>query len=89
MPDDLAEKIITTLASVTHIPRENIKLESSLIDLGIDSLELISMLFELETSCNVEIPDESVRSIHYVYEIVDGIRALQAAARSATSMSQD
>jgi acyl carrier protein len=88
MPDDLAEKVLTTLASVKHIPREQIKLESSLADLGFDSLDTISMLFELETNFNVAIPDESARSIRYVYEIVDGIRVLQAAP-SATPASSE
>lgn len=78
MPEDLAEKVIGTLASVKHIPREQIKLESSLVELGFDSLDTISMLFELETAFHVSIPDESARSIRYVYEIVDGIRTLQA-----------
>jgi acyl carrier protein len=87
MPDELAEKVITILASVKHIPRERIKLESSLADLGFDSLDTISMLFELETNFNVSIPDESARSIRYVHEIVEGIRALQASAPSATSTS--
>jgi acyl carrier protein len=79
MPDDLTEKVITTLASVKHIPREQIKPESSLAELGFDSLDTISMLFELETAFQVSIPDESARSIRYVHEIVDGIRTLQAA----------
>jgi acyl carrier protein len=89
MPDDLAERVITTLASVKHIPREQIKLESSLADLGFDSLDTISMLFELETTFNVSIPDESARAIRYVHEIVDGIRKLQAAAPPATSTSPE
>jgi acyl carrier protein len=79
MPDDLTEKVITTLAAVKHIPREQIKPESSLAELGFDSLDTISMLFELETAFQVSIPDESARSIRYVHEIVDGIRTLQAA----------
>ena len=89
MPDDLAERVITTLASVKHIPREQIKLESSLADLGFDSLDTISMLFELETTFNVSIPDERARTIRYVHEIVDGIRKLQAAAPPANSTSPE
>jgi acyl carrier protein len=88
MSDCLAEKVITTLASVKHIPREQIKLESSLADLGFDSLDTISLLFELETNFNVVIPDESAQSIRYVYEIVDGIRELQANP-SATPASSE
>jgi len=88
MPDELAEKVIAILSSVKHIPREKIKLESSLADLGFDSLDTISMLFELETNFNVAIPDESARSIRYVHEIVEGIRTLQAAS-SATPASPE
>jgi acyl carrier protein len=88
MPDDLAEKVITILSSVKHIPREQIKLESSLADLGFDSLDTISMLFELETAFNVSIPDENARSIRYVREIVDGIRALQSVAPAASAPPQ-
>ena len=79
MPDELAEKVIGILASVKHIPREKISLQSSLVDLGFDSLDTISMLFELENAFQINIPDESARTIRYVSEIVDGIRALQAA----------
>jgi acyl carrier protein len=85
MPDELAEKVITILSTVKHIPREKITMESSLVDLGFDSLDTISMLFELETAFNVSIPDESARSIRYVHEIVDGIRTLQTAAPPAAA----
>nr|HEV7955338.1 acyl carrier protein [Candidatus Acidoferrales bacterium] len=68
MPDELAEKVITILSTVKHIPREKITLESSLVDLGFDSLDTISMLFELETAFNISIPDENARSIRYVHE---------------------
>ena len=82
LPDDLTEKVITTLASVKHIPREQIKPESSLAELGFDSLDTISMLFELETAFQISIPDESARSIRYVHEIIEGVRTLQAAGSS-------
>jgi acyl carrier protein len=76
MSDELAGKVISILASVKHIPREKITLESSLADLGFDSLDTISMLFELESAFQISIPDEKARSIRNVHEIVSGIRAL-------------
>ncbi len=79
MSDPLAEKVIATLAAVKHIPPEKITLDSSLAELGFDSLDTISMLFELENAFQISIPDESARSIRHVREIVEGIRALQAA----------
>jgi acyl carrier protein len=78
MPDEIEEKVIATLASVKHIPKEKITLESSLQELGFDSLDTISMLFELESAFQISIPDDKARSIRYVHEIVAGIRTLMA-----------
>jgi len=88
MQDELTDKIIATLASVKHIPREQIKPESSLADLGFDSLDTISLLFELENNFQISIPDESARSIRYVHEIIDGVRQLQAAGPAAPTAGQ-
>jgi len=78
MPDEIEEKVIATLASVKHIPKEKITLASSLEELGFDSLDTISMLFELESAFQISIPDDKARSIRYVHEIVAGIRTLIA-----------
>jgi acyl carrier protein len=83
MADELADKVMTIVASVKHIPIEQVKIDSSLIDLGFDSLDTITLLFELENAFQVSIPDESARSIRFVNEIVDGIRTLQAAQQTA------
>jgi len=76
MADAIAEKVISTLASVKRIPAENITLESSLQDLGIDSLDTFTLLFELESKFNISIPDDEARNIRTVNDIVDGIRKL-------------
>jgi acyl carrier protein len=77
MPDSIEEKVISTLASVKHIPPENITIDSSLADLGFDSLDTISLLFELENAFQIAIPDDRARSIRTVREIIDGVRALK------------
>jgi acyl carrier protein len=79
MSDPLADKVIAILAAVKHIPQDKITVDSSLVELGFDSLDTISMLFELENAFQISIPDESARNIRTVREIVDGIRTLQAA----------
>jgi len=77
MADILEEKVFSTLASVKHIPQEKITIDSSLADLGFDSLDTISLLFELENAFQISIPDERARSIRTVREIVEGVRALK------------
>jgi acyl carrier protein len=80
MPDEVAEKVIATLASVKRIPAEGITLETDLQGLGIDSLDVFTLLFELENAFHISIPDDDVRSIKTVGDIVGGIKKLLAAA---------
>ncbi len=76
MPDEIAEKVLTVLASVKQIPRENISLDSGLQELGVDSLDTIVLVSELEEQMKIVISDEAVRSIRSVRDIVEGVRKL-------------
>ena len=80
MSDAVAEKVIATLVSVKRIPAEKVTLETNLQELGIDSLDVFTLLFELESAFKISIPDDEVRSIRTVNDIVDGIRKIIAAA---------
>jgi acyl carrier protein len=83
MPDEVAEKVISTLASVKRIPADTIKLDTSLQDLGIDSLDVFTLLFELENAFKISIPDDDVRSLKTVNDIVDGMKKIIAATPPA------
>jgi acyl carrier protein len=86
MSDAVAEKVISTLASVKRIPAETIKLDTNLQDLGIDSLDVFTLLFELENAFKISIPDDDVRSLRTVNDVVDGIKKILAAAPPDTSL---
>jgi acyl carrier protein len=86
MSDAVAEKVIATLASVKRIPADKIALETNLQDLGIDSLDVFTLLFELENAFKISIPDDDVRSIRTVNDVVEGVRKLIAAAPPDTSV---
>jgi len=86
MADAVAEKVIATLATVKRIPAEKITLETNLQELGIDSLDVFTLLFELENAFKISIPDDDVRSIRTVNDIVDGIKKLIAAAPPSSSV---
>jgi acyl carrier protein len=79
MSDPVAEKVIATLASVKRVPAENIKLDTSLQEMGIDSLDVFTLLFELENAFKISIPDDDVRSIKTVNDVVEGIKKILAA----------
>jgi acyl carrier protein len=86
MPDAVAEKVIATLASVKRVPVESIKLETNLQEMGIDSLDVFTLLFELENAFKISIPDDDVRSLHTVNDVVVGIKKLLAAASPDPSL---
>ena len=86
MSDEVAEKVIATLASVKRIPAEKISMETNLQDLGIDSLDVFTLLFELENAFKISIPDDDVRSIRTVSDIVDGVKKILAAAPPDASL---
>jgi acyl carrier protein len=79
MSDAVAEKVIATLASVKRIPADTITVETNLQELGIDSLDVFTLLFELENAFKISIPDDDVRSLKTVNDVVEGIKKLIAA----------
>lgn len=85
MSDELGEKVLATIASSKRIPRERVTLDSTLEDLGMDSLDQLNLLFALETDFNISIPDEEAKSIRTVREMVEGVRRLVSGASGATS----
>jgi acyl carrier protein len=78
MLNAVAEKVLQTLADVKHIPRENISLDQALADLRMDSLDAITLLFELEKQFNLSISDDQVRSLRTVRQIVETIERMLA-----------
>ena len=85
MADEVAEKVIATLASVKRIPAEGITLDTNLQEMGIDSLDVFTLLFELENAFKITIPDDDVRSIKTVGDIVTGIKKILAATPPSTA----
>ncbi len=73
--DELTQKVVKILAMVKRIPAEKIRPDSTLEELGIDSLDKVNILFELESEFNIEIPDEEARKIASVDQIVARLRA--------------
>ncbi|HUK88025.1 MAG TPA: acyl carrier protein [Terriglobales bacterium] len=86
--DPLAEKVMALIAAVKRIPREQVSLDKSFEELGMDSLDNMNLLFEVESAFNINIPDEEARAIRTVREVVDGVRKLVEAASGAGAPSQ-
>jgi acyl carrier protein len=81
MDQELAAKVIGIVAAVKQLSPEAIRPESTFEQLGIDSLDRINILFELENEFDLDVPDDEARAITSVQGIVERLSAyLQARA---------
>lgn len=56
--ESLQERVITTIAKAVPMDREAITPDSTFDELGIESLDVVNIVFELEDEFELEIPNE-------------------------------
>lgn len=66
----LEQKVIAAVAKVAKRKTDEVRLESSFDDLGMDSLDRVCLLFELEQMFDISIPETAVQGIQTVQDIV-------------------
>jgi acyl carrier protein len=72
--DKTVISVKNVIAEVLNIEGEEVKLESQIInDLGADSLDIVTLLMELEDEFENEIPDEDAEKLVTVQDVVDYI----------------
>ncbi len=76
MPEALSERVIVCIAETQHLPSDQVSIDSSFEELGIDSLDGINILFALENEFDINIPDEQAREVRSVREMIEGVRSL-------------
>jgi len=67
------EKITEIIVETGGCKPEDVKPDSELVELGIDSLKAITVLFDLEEAYDIEIPNEIIPSIITVKDIQDNL----------------
>jgi len=78
MSEDLIARVVGVIAKTQKIPPETVTIDKTFAELNIDSLDGINILFALESEFNIDIPDESARTIRTVRQMVEGIEKLLA-----------
>ncbi len=85
----LTERVIAVIAAVKRIPEERITLESTFEELGIDSLDGVEIVSELEEEFDISIPNEVAFEMRSVRDVVEslGSACAKSAGGPATSES--
>jgi acyl carrier protein len=72
--DQLERQVVDIIAQKKRLPPENITLDSSFLDLGIDSLDGMDLLFAFEDTFNISIPDDVAQQMKSVRMVTEGLR---------------
>lgn len=60
---EIERKLLELIRREKKLPEDNLSLDTSLADAGIDSLDSLTILFAVEETFDISIPDERAREI--------------------------
>ena len=73
---ELTDRVLKVIAQSKRIPLETVTIDSDFQQLSIDSMDAVEILFALENEFDINIPDEEVREVRTVQQMVDGVAKL-------------
>ena len=81
MADDLNQqeltgRILRIIAETQRKEPAQVTIDSSFEELGIDSMDGVNIVFALENEFDINVPDEEVKNIRSVKDMVEGVRTL-------------
>ncbi len=88
MSETIQDRVLRVIATTKRIPLESVRPESTFEELGVDSLDRLNILFDLESEFDVEINDEDAKKVASIGEMVAGITLLLN-AKEATALPAD
>lgn len=71
--NQVAEECIALIAKQKSISPETIRLDSTFDELAVDSLDRVSLAFDIEEKYEIEIPEDKLGKIRTVSDMVAGI----------------
>ena len=75
MSNALEEQVIAIIAKRKKLPPEQIGLQTTFAEIGVDSLDAIELVFKFEDALNITIPDEAVHQMRTVEDVIVTLRA--------------
>ncbi len=86
-PQNVEERVLKVIALTKRLPRESVTPDSSFESLGIDSLDRLNILFDLESEFDIEINDEDAKRVENIPQMVAGVLALVEAKNGSADSS--
>jgi acyl carrier protein len=83
----IQDRVLKVIATSKRIPLDSVQPDSSFESLGIDSLDRLNLLFDLESEFDIEINDEEAKQVQNIREMIEGVTKL-VEAKAASSPSE-
>ena len=83
MSEELTQRVLKVIATSKRIPLEQVTIDSEFQQLNIDSMDAVEILFALENEFDINNPDDDVREVRNVRQMVEGVAKLVAAKAAA------
>ena len=81
--ESIARHCISLIEKAKNLPPGQVMPETSLEDLQIDSLDKVSLAFDVEEAYGITISDTSMAAVHTVDDIITGVTNAVAAKQAA------
>ena len=74
--DEITARILAIVAETQRQDPAHVTVDSTFEELGIDSMDGVNIVFALENEFDINVPDEEVKNIRSVRDMVEGVRKL-------------
>jgi acyl carrier protein len=74
--DEITRRILSIIAETQRKEPAQVTLDSTFEELGIDSMDGVNIVFAMENEFDINVPDEDVKKLHSVREVVEGVTKL-------------
>jgi acyl carrier protein len=78
MSETIEQRVLRVIATTKRLPVEKVQEDSTFEELGVDSLDRLNILFDLESEFDVEIDDEEAKRVTSIRDMIAGIKLLLA-----------
>lgn len=78
MNPEIAERTRNVIAKHLRVDIDKVPLDATFEQLGMDSLDSVNLLFEIEDEFDISIDDQEAKAISSVGQMVEGIDVLLA-----------
>ena len=82
---EIATRVMQTIAKTQHVDVASFTADSTFEELKIDSLDGINIVFAVENEFGIEVPDDAMKALRSVRDVINGVERLMASKGEAAT----